>query len=77
MVEYIGVGASIVILVSMLFKTSTYKGAFWLRILNVIGSVIFIIYGLMLPAYSTAFLNLGTTIINIFQLLKLKDDYKV
>lgn len=77
MIEAIGIFASIVIFISMLFKTNTYKGAFLLRLLNSFGSVIFIVYGLVLPAYSTAFLNMGALIINIFHLFRMKRDYEI
>ena len=75
MVEIIGFIASFFVLISLLAKTSTYEGALILRILNAIGSGIFVIYGIMLPAYSTAFLNAFAFIINIYFILRMKKDY--
>ena len=75
MVEVIGFVASLFVLVSLFAQTNTYKGALILRILNAIGSGIFIIYGLMLPAYSTAFLNIFALVINVYFIVRMKNDY--
>lgn len=75
--ELVGAAGSILILVSMLYKTNTYKGAFFLRLINAIGSVVFVVYGFMLKAPSTIILNVFATIINIYYLFRLKKDYGV
>lgn len=71
LIETIGIIASIVILISMTFKTTQVKSAFIMRCVNIVGSCIFIVYGLLLPAYSTAFLNAGITFINIYHAILL------
>ena len=76
MIEFVGLIGSALILVSLLFKTHTYKGALILRILNAIGSGIFVIYGVAIMAYSTIFLNVSACIINIYFILRMKKDYE-
>ena len=55
----------------MCFNTTTIKGNYLMRILNIIGSLVFVIYGLILPAYSTALLNGILVFINAYRLLML------
>lgn len=74
--EIVGVAGSVVVLVSMLYKTHTYHGAMMLRVTNLVGSLIFIAYGIMLPAYSTIALNIITTFVNLYYIIRLKNDYQ-
>jgi|GEM_PF-461029 len=74
--EIIGIIATLLILVSMLFHTLTYKGSLYMRILNIIGSVVFVIYGALLPAISTAVLNGALIVINGYHLYKLIKEHK-
>lgn len=76
MIEVVGICASLFVLASLLFKTNTYKGALALRLLNCVGSSMFIVYGFILPAYSTAFLNIAAVVINLYQAFNLKRQYK-
>ncbi len=77
MIETIGILGSILIVVSMFFKTNTYKGTFCLRLLNAIGSFIFVIYGILLPAWSVAVLNCVVMLTNIVYIIRIKmEDYK-
>lgn len=71
MIEYIGIFASVLILVSISVKSSNIKGNILMRVLNTIGSIIFIYYGFVLQAYSTAILNIGAAIVNIIYIFKL------
>lgn len=66
MIELIGIIATLFILTSMLFKTNTTKGAIIMRSINLVGSAIFVVYGSLLPAISTAILNAGLVIITVF-----------
>lgn len=70
-VEIIGICATVFILISMSINTQTWKGDVWMRIVNIIGSIIFTVYGFLLPAYSTGVLNVLLVFINIFHLTKL------
>lgn len=42
-----------------------------MRIINTAGSVFFVYYGFVLHAYSTAFLNIGAMMVNIYHIVKL------
>ncbi len=74
--EAIGIVATLFILVSMLFPTLSYKGSFWMRILNLIGSAVFVVYGALVPAISTAVLNGCLIIVNAYHFVKLILDHK-
>lgn len=75
-IEIIGITATLLILASMLFVTTTVKGSIIMRILNLIGSAIFVVYGILLPAISTAILNGGLVVVNTIHLIKLLKDNK-
>ena len=70
-IELVGIVATLFILTSMLFKTNTTKGAIIMRSINLVGSAIFVVYGSLLPAISTAILNAGLVIINTIHLIRL------
>ena len=74
--EIVGVLGSILIAISMMFKTTTDKGVMWLRIFNLIGSIVFVIYGILLPAYSTIILNCICVVLNIVGLVKIVQKIK-
>lgn len=63
--EWLGIVASVFILVSFLTSNQIK-----IRIINSIGCIAFIIYGFMLPAYSTAFMNSAMLIVHIVYLAK-------
>lgn len=69
--EIVGISGSILIAISMVFKTTTDKGVMYLRIFNLLGSIVFVVYGLMLPAYSTIVLNCICVVLNIIGLVKI------
>lgn len=69
MVEIIGIIGSVILLISMLFKSML-----WLRIVNIIGSVVFAVYGFLVPAYSTAAMNIIMVVINIGYIIALVHD---
>ena len=75
-VEIIGIVATVIVLISMSFKTTSFKGTICMRIINLVGSVAFTIYGLLLPAYATAIMNAILFFINIFYLVKETKDHK-
>lgn len=66
-IELAGYSASILIAIS-LTMTDIYK----LRIINSIGCLMFVIYGLNVGAYPVALANAIIIIINIYNLYKLK-----
>lgn len=66
-IEMIGYLGSILVVVSILM-TSIVK----LRIVNMLGSSISMVYALMIQSYPIAFMNLCLVIINIYNLMKLR-----
>lgn len=69
--EIVGISGSILIAISMVFKTTTDKGVMYLRIFNLLGSIVFVVYGFMLPAYSTIVLNCVCVVLNIVGLVRI------
>lgn len=76
LLESIGIFATVFIIISLLFKTTTLKGSIMLRSFNLVGCVIFIIYGILLPTISTAILNSICIVIDIYQLIILCGEAK-
>ena len=76
LIEIIGISATVLILFSMLFKTTTLNGDIRMRVLNLIGSAIFTVYGCLLPAISTAVLNGALIIVNTYHLVSLLKEKK-
>ena len=63
--EWLGIVASAFVLISFLTSNQIRT-----RIINLVGCVVFVIYGLILPAYSTAFMNAALIIVHIIYLTK-------
>jgi len=70
-IEIIGIASTLLILASMLFKTTTIKGSILMRTLNLLGSAVFVVYGVLLPAISTAILNAALVLVNSYHLIVL------
>lgn len=68
----LGLLASIVVLVSMCFNTRTRRGERLMRSLNFVGSILSVIYGIILgPAgFGMIILNGTLTFVNLFYLTK-------
>lgn len=64
--EWIGYAASAFILLSMMM-TSIVR----LRLINLMGSMLFVIYGLLIESYPVAFMNLLIAIVNVYYLIKI------
>ena len=75
-VGIVGICATLFILASMSFKTTTLKSSIIMRVLNIIGSVAFVFYGAFLPAISTAILNACLVVVNTYHLVMLIIEYK-
>ena len=74
--EIIGLVACILIVMSMIFKTTNIRGTILMRSINLVGSVFFVVYGFLLPAYATAIANAFLIVINVFYIIKEIRDYK-
>ena len=70
-IEILGIVATLFIVVSMSCKTLSKKWSIIMRVTNIIGSILFVIYGSLLPAISTAILNGVLIIINSVHLINL------
>ena len=70
-VEIVGIVATLFIIISMSFRTTNVKGAMLMRITNIVGSTIFVVYGCLVPAISTAVLNGVLVVVNIYHLVRL------
>jgi hypothetical protein len=62
-VEIFGVTAGALVLISFLMK-----GERNIRYINIIGSLIFIVYGVMISSLSVTLLNVGLTLVHIVKL---------
>ena len=84
MKDFIGIIASIFIVFSMVFKTTTFKGTICMRVINSVGSAFFIIYGfwpnvdnfLFVNAFASGLANSILFLLNIFYIFKECKDYK-
>lgn len=75
LLDLFGYLSSVVVLISL-----TMNSIIKLRVINMVGSLLFTIYGLMLNSIPTAFLNFGIVIINLyylFNLYKKKEVFKL
>lgn len=68
-IEWVGYVASIMIAISLLM-TSVSK----LRMINTMGCILFVIYGVMVKAYPVAIANFVIVLINLYQLNKLRKE---
>ena len=73
-IEYIGILATLFIIISMTCETKSYKSTVMMRLTNLIGSAIFV--GCLLPAYSTALMNGMLILINTYHLIKVILEHK-
>ncbi len=66
MLEYIGYLASLIVLISLLMSSAKK-----LRIVNLLGSAIFAVYGILIAAYPVGVMNGCIVIINVIYLYKM------
>lgn len=65
-VEMVGYLASFLILVSFLMSS-----VIWLRIVNSVGALIFVVYALIIHSYPTAVMNFCLILVNLYYLRRL------
>ena len=68
-IELLGYLATFFVAVSFLFKSIVH-----LRVVNTIGALLFVVYGLMKGAYPVAVLNAFLVFVNLYQLYRLKKE---
>ena len=71
MIELIGILAGVLIMGSLVFPSTSTRGNISMRTLNILGSILFVIYGFLIPAYSTPIVNMLTIILNSYNIIKL------
>ena len=76
MIEFIGILAGIMLFISLISPCTSIKANIIMRSLNAAGSALFVLYGFLIPAYSTAILNISMIFLNIFNLIKLIREIK-
>lgn len=69
--ELIGIAGTLFVLLSFLMKDLTK-----VRIINIIGAILFVIYGLLIEALSTWLLNGILVVIHIVYLMREKNCHK-
>lgn len=70
-VEIVGYTASVLVAISIMMK-SIVK----LRIVNLIGSLVFGTYGVLIGAIPVAFVNYFISVVNIYYLVKMYKEHK-
>ena len=70
-VSIIGLVASIIVLVSMCFNPSTKKGNILMRSVNLIGSIVSVIYGILLGPLGAGMIRLNGVLVfvNLYYLI--------
>lgn len=69
--EALGIFASGFVLLSMTVKSDSRSGNIRMRLLNLTGSVLMILYGFWIRSFSTVFLNVICLITHVYYLVKL------
>lgn len=67
LMDLFGYGAAVVVFISFLMKDLKR-----LRLLSILGCIMFLIYGIHIHAIPTIIINIGVIIINVYQLIKEK-----
>jgi len=76
MIEVIGMIATVLLVISMMVNTKNPKMVIIMRAINAVSSVGFVIYGLLLSAYSTAISNGFIFFVDMWYLYKNIKMYK-
>lgn len=69
MIEILGTIASCVVLVSFLCKNAKH-----IRMVNILGALLFVVYGAILGAFSVWFLNGALVIVHVYNLYKMRNE---
>lgn len=63
--EILGFISSVLVLISFLFNDIKI-----IRIINIIASIVFVVYGILISSFSIIFLNISLILINIIKIIK-------
>lgn len=64
-IEWLGISASVIILISFLMKN-----ILWVRLVNIVGAIVFVIYGIIIGAISVWLLNGMLVVVHVIYLGK-------
>lgn len=70
-IESIGITATLLVLLSFLMKKATT-----IRLINIFGAIMFIVYGILIHSLSTWLLNGALIVIHIYFLIKYRKEQK-
>lgn len=69
MIEGLGIVASVLVLISFLFNN-----AMAIRAVNVIGAIMFVVYGIAIDAFSVWFLNGSLVLVHIYHMVRMMNN---
>lgn len=68
--EIVGIVAGVLIIISFLMK-----GEMKIRAVNIIGAVLFVVYGVLISSISVMFLNIGLFVVQGIKLYQLRKEH--
>ena len=74
-IQILGYAASLIVFISLMMKSLAK-----LRVLNAVGSLLFVVFALATDSLPTAFLNLGIVVIDVFYFIRMtrvKDNFEI
>ena len=72
MIEILGIVASMFIILAFLFKDVRI-----IRILDCVGALLYVVYGILINSWSNIFLNSVLILIQIYRLIELKRNKRI
>lgn len=67
--EAVGLVATVLLVISLCFNTKTFKGTLCMRVLNLLCSAVWIVYGVLLGLLATFVSNILCVLINLYYLI--------
>lgn len=67
--EAVGLVATVLLVISLCFNTKTFKGTLCMRVLNLLCSGVWIVYGVLLGLLATFVSNILCVLINLYFLI--------
>ena len=67
--EAVGLVATVLLVISLCFNTKTFKGTLCMRVLNLLCSGVWVVYGVLLGLLATFVSNILCVLINLYYLI--------
>ena len=67
--EAVGLVATVLLVISLCFNTKTFKGTLCMRVLNLLCSGVWLVYGVLLGLLATFVSNILCVLINLYYLI--------